>query len=166
MQPHPQSYALYEVTVRQARCLPPASFRFHLTMETLALGCVIPAIRAHSGLAPVRHCSCRAYMKTSPLIMVYGDSSFLHSSQLKNSSSPIEKPTRCKDQWALVFIMQRYKKGVPIEGTPYKKVILLVLYANSYADSQSLLDEIFNIIWSIFHTNLYITLLSTFHANL
>ena len=24
-----------------------------LTMDTLALGCVIPAIRAHSGLAPV-----------------------------------------------------------------------------------------------------------------
>ena len=66
MQPHPQSYALYEVTVRQARCLPPASFRFHLTMETLALGCVIPAIRAHSGLAPVRHCSCRAYMQRFP----------------------------------------------------------------------------------------------------
>ena len=34
----------------------------------------------------------------------------------------------------------------------FKKIILLVLYANSYADSQSLLDEIFNIIWSIFHT--------------
>ena len=57
---------LYEVPVRQAKCLPPASFRFHLTMETLALGCVSPAIKAHSGLTPVRHCSCRAYTNNSP----------------------------------------------------------------------------------------------------
>ena len=62
MQPHPQPYALYEVSVRQARCLPPASFRFHLATDTLAIGYVIPAIRVHSGLAPFRHCSCRAYI--------------------------------------------------------------------------------------------------------
>ena len=36
--------ALYQVSVRQARCLPPASFRFHLTMDTLALGYTFPAI--------------------------------------------------------------------------------------------------------------------------
>ena len=36
------------------RCLPPASFGFHLAMNTLALGYVIPAIRAYSGLPPVR----------------------------------------------------------------------------------------------------------------
>ena len=47
MQSHPQSYALYEVSVRQTRCLPPASFRFQLAMDTLAFGCMIPAIRAH-----------------------------------------------------------------------------------------------------------------------
>ena len=41
--------------------MPPASFRFHLTMNTLALGYVIPTIRAYSGLVPVRQCSCRAY---------------------------------------------------------------------------------------------------------
>ncbi len=62
-QPYPQSYTLYEVSVRQARCLPPDSFRFHLTMDTLALGYVLAAIRPHSGLAPVRHGSCRAYQK-------------------------------------------------------------------------------------------------------
>ena len=28
-----------------------------------ALGYVIPSIRDHSGLAPVRQCSCRAYEK-------------------------------------------------------------------------------------------------------
>ena len=30
-------------------------------MDTLAFGYVIPAIRAYSGLPPVRQCSCRAY---------------------------------------------------------------------------------------------------------
>ena len=59
-----QKYALYEVSARQVRCLPPTSFRFQLTMDTLAFGYVIPAIRAYSGLAPVRQCSCRAYKKT------------------------------------------------------------------------------------------------------
>lgn len=46
-QSHPQPYALYENSVRQTRCLPAASFRFHLTMDTLAFGCMIPAIRTH-----------------------------------------------------------------------------------------------------------------------
>ena len=46
-------YALYEVSVRQTRYLPPASFRFQLAMDTLAFGCMIPAIRAHWGVVPV-----------------------------------------------------------------------------------------------------------------
>ena len=33
--------------------------------DTLAFGYVIPAIRAYSGLAPVRQCSCRAYNTSS-----------------------------------------------------------------------------------------------------
>ena len=33
--------------------------------NTLALGYVIPAIRAYSGLSPVRQCSCRAYKEKS-----------------------------------------------------------------------------------------------------
>ena len=49
--------SLYEVSVCWVRYLPLASFRFHLTMNTLALDYVIPAIRAYSGLPPVRQCS-------------------------------------------------------------------------------------------------------------
>ena len=45
---------LYEVFVRQAKCLLPTSFRSHLTIDTLAIGYAIPAIRIHSGLASVR----------------------------------------------------------------------------------------------------------------
>jgi TonB-linked SusC/RagA family outer membrane protein len=45
---------LYEVFVRQAKCLLPTSFRSHLTIDTLAIGYAIPAIRIHSGFASVR----------------------------------------------------------------------------------------------------------------
>jgi hypothetical protein len=34
--------------------LPPAFFRFHLTMDTLALGYTLPTIRACYGLSPIR----------------------------------------------------------------------------------------------------------------
>ena len=64
-QPYARSHALYEFSIRQARGLTLTSFRFHLTMDTLALGYVIPTIRAHSGLAPVRQCSCRTYQMKS-----------------------------------------------------------------------------------------------------
>lgn len=43
----------------------PASFRFHLAIDTLAFDYAIPAIRACSGLPPVRISSCRAYQKDS-----------------------------------------------------------------------------------------------------
>ena len=36
------SGALYMVSVRQARVLPPSFFRFHLTMDTLDLGYILP----------------------------------------------------------------------------------------------------------------------------
>ena len=41
----------------------PASFRFHLAMDTLAFGCNLPTIRAAWGLAPVRLRSCWANKK-------------------------------------------------------------------------------------------------------
>ena len=53
----------YQVSVRRVRCLPTASFRFHLTMDTLAFGCSLPAVRAAWGLAPVRIRSCWANNK-------------------------------------------------------------------------------------------------------
>jgi hypothetical protein len=37
-QHHPYISALYTVSVRKLECLPPASFRFVVTHDTLALG--------------------------------------------------------------------------------------------------------------------------------
>ena len=60
LQHYPCLPALYQVLVHRANRLPPASFRFHLTMDTLAFGCNLPTIRAVWGLAPVRVRSCWA----------------------------------------------------------------------------------------------------------
>ena len=53
----------YQVSVRRVRCLPTASFRFHLTVDTLAFGCSLPTVRAAWGLPPVRIRSCWANYK-------------------------------------------------------------------------------------------------------
>ena len=60
LQHYPCLPALYQVLVHRANRLPPASFRFHLTMDTLAFGCSLPTIWAVWGLAPVRVRSCWA----------------------------------------------------------------------------------------------------------
>ena len=55
--------ASYMISVRQTRDLPPTSFKFHVTMDTLVLGYVFTAIRSHSGLSPVRVRPCWANEK-------------------------------------------------------------------------------------------------------
>ena len=52
--------ALYQVLVHRANLLPPTSFRFRLTADTLVFGCNLPTIWAVWGLAPVRVRSCWA----------------------------------------------------------------------------------------------------------
>ncbi len=52
--------ALYQVLVHRANRLPPTSFRFRLTADTLVFGCNLPTIRAVWGLAPIRARSCWA----------------------------------------------------------------------------------------------------------
>src|SRR5699024_12333722 len=52
--------ASYMVSVRQTGGLPKASFRFHITMDTLAVGYVLTATRSHLGLAPIRVRPCWA----------------------------------------------------------------------------------------------------------
>ena len=58
--------ALYQVLVHRANLLPPTSFRFRLTADTLVFGCNLPTIRAVWGLAPVRARSCWANTRKGP----------------------------------------------------------------------------------------------------
>ena len=46
---------MYVISVRRARILPSASFRFHLTVDTLAAQLTVPVIRVRRGLAPPSH---------------------------------------------------------------------------------------------------------------
>ena len=61
-QPYP-CFQPYVISVRQTRDLPPSSFRFHLTMDTLDLSYTLPTTRACSGLSPVRLRPCWAHPK-------------------------------------------------------------------------------------------------------
>ena len=54
--------AFYAVPVRQTKGLPPASFRFHLTMDTLAFG-YGSYCQAHRGLSPLRNSACQAHIE-------------------------------------------------------------------------------------------------------
>ena len=58
--------ALYQVLVHRANLLPPTSFRFRLTADTLVFGCNLPTIWAVWGLSPVRVRSCWANTKKRP----------------------------------------------------------------------------------------------------
>src|SRR5690625_1261220 len=51
------------ISVRQTRDLPWASFRFHITVDTLAFSYVLTATWSHSGLSPVRVRPCWANQK-------------------------------------------------------------------------------------------------------
>lgn len=46
---------LYQVSVRQARCLPKASFKFQLAMDTLALGWTLPVSGRVRDLHPLEY---------------------------------------------------------------------------------------------------------------
>jgi hypothetical protein len=46
----PERLAFYPVSVRHNKCLPTASFRFPVTLDTLAFGYKIPVITAPWGL--------------------------------------------------------------------------------------------------------------------
>ena len=49
------SYTTFMISVRQVKVLPPASFRFHLTMDTLALGYSLPATGRLRDFHPLEH---------------------------------------------------------------------------------------------------------------
>ena len=59
--------ALYAISVRQAKGLLTASFRFHLAMDTLAVQLCASRHRARSGLPPVRFRPCRAHYVKTPI---------------------------------------------------------------------------------------------------
>ena len=61
MQHRPAVPASYAVSVRQAGSLPQASFRFHLSVDTLAVLANASHYQVRSGLAPYSELTCLAH---------------------------------------------------------------------------------------------------------
>src|SRR5215211_3280982 len=61
---HPSRLASYPLPVRQASVLPRASFRFHLTADTLALQLAVPLAGSAWDFNPLESAPCRAHEKT------------------------------------------------------------------------------------------------------
>ena len=76
----PSCITSYKISVRQTRDLPvvslfphPASFRFHLTMDTLAFGYILPTTRRIRDLHPLETCAAgRTHKKTDRRIFFGG----------------------------------------------------------------------------------------------
>ena len=56
------------ISVRQASDLPPASFRFPVTQDTLALGYILPAVGRIGDFHPLKHAPAGRTKKTAILI--------------------------------------------------------------------------------------------------
>jgi hypothetical protein len=63
----PRCSCLYAVAVRRAGTLPTASFRFHLTVDTLAVQLTVPITRVCKGLSP-SSCSLRHHVQSSRVL--------------------------------------------------------------------------------------------------
>ena len=75
----PSCMTLYEISVRQTRDLPvvslfphPASFRFHLTVDTLAFGYILPTTGRIRDFNPLETCTAGRTMIKVPLTIFEG----------------------------------------------------------------------------------------------
>lgn len=59
------TYSAFMVSVRQASDLPPASFRFPVTQDTLALGYILPAVGRIRDFHPLKHAPAGRTKKSS-----------------------------------------------------------------------------------------------------
>src|SRR5690625_2215872 len=71
----PSVTASYAISVRQASALPAASFRFHLTMDTLAVRLTVPPAGSVGDLHPQVSAPCRAHDQKRAVPI--GDSPFV-----------------------------------------------------------------------------------------
>ena len=60
------TYSAFMVSVRQASDLPPASFRFPVTQDTLALGYILPAVGRIRDFHPLKHAPAGRTKKAPP----------------------------------------------------------------------------------------------------
>ena len=64
------TYSAFMISVRQASDLPPASFRFPVTQDTLALGYILPAVGRIGDFHPLKHAPAGRTKKSRQLYAV------------------------------------------------------------------------------------------------
>ena len=114
----PSCITLYEISVRQTRDLPvvslfphPASFRFHLTMDTLAFGYILPTTGWIRDFNPLETCAARRTRKNFRTIWT---GSFFHNHFFIHNCS-VPSPLRVKmflhqtDSCLLRIFLQRIR---------------------------------------------------------
>ena len=115
----PSYMTLYEISVRQTRDLPvvslfphPASFRFHLTTDTLAFGYILPTTGWIRGFNPLETCAAgrtnqeAGHWVSSPIVLLLFIpdlfTSFTHTSNPGSQiSNPAPYPTARSPQAAI-----------------------------------------------------------------
>ena len=95
------------VPVRRTNGLPRASFRFHLTMDTLGLGCILPTTRADQELSSISDVRRKAHQKRRAkyyiqlffllwsirIYLIYFFNVFIHSSISARSAMAANAPS-------------------------------------------------------------------------
>ena len=70
------TYSAFMISVRQASDLPPASFRFPVTQDTLALGYILPAVGRIGDFHPLKHAPAGRTKKRCQKHRMASDTSF------------------------------------------------------------------------------------------
>ena len=77
-------YSAFIISVRQASDLPPASFRFPVTQDTLALSYILPAVGRIRDFHPLKHAPAGRTDKNSPLFNMNSGESFRLLATVRN----------------------------------------------------------------------------------
>ena len=93
------SYSAFMVSVRQASDLPPASFRFPVTQDTLALGYILPAVGRIRDFHPLKHAPAgRTMVDTICMIQMV---SYFYDARCNDTLQPYadyQSPCHCDSQ--------------------------------------------------------------------
>ena len=144
VQHHPCLPAFYQVLIHRANRLPPASFRFRLTVDTLAFGCNLPTIRAVWGLAPVRVRSCWANTKNG-LQIVWGPFYFPAASARNRPSSALQMSRRQLETVGVSegngsgYILLVYVRRNTLSGVFCNSVMAYIALLNQQAQGQGVM---------------------------
>ena len=113
------SYSAFMISVRQASDLPPASFRFPVTRDTLALGYILPAVGRIRDFHPLKHAPAGRTRsrngRSGHSGFLIGSGNVLHSplrDSIKNRQTRNPGPACFISEWLLSTYLDRIKNDI------------------------------------------------------